>query len=67
MLSAFLERPQRVLTHHQHIEHAHGVGRVMFDRMIAVAIGRLRRRTSPEGSIRSARNRGYMFPLEVER
>lgn len=65
-LSAFLDRPQRVLTRDQLIEHARGLGSDVFDRAIDVTISRLRKKLSPEDPIRTVRNEGYMFMLRVE-
>ncbi|UAK23473.1 response regulator [Sphingomonas nostoxanthinifaciens] len=65
-LSAFLDRPQRVLTRDQLIEHARGLGSDVFDRAIDVTISRLRKKLVPEDPIRTVRNEGYMFTLKVE-
>jgi len=65
-LSAFLDRPQRVLTRDQLIEHARGLGSDVFDRAIDVTISRLRKKLSPDDPIRTVRNEGYMFTLKVE-
>ena len=65
-LSAFLDRPQRVLTRDQLIEHARGLGSDVFDRAIDVTISRLRKKLAPEDPIRTVRNEGYMFTLKVE-
>jgi two-component system OmpR family response regulator len=65
-LSAFLDRPQRVLTRDQLIEHARGLGSDVFDRAIDVTISRLRKKLTPDDPIRTVRNEGYMFTLKVE-
>jgi two-component system OmpR family response regulator len=65
-LSAFLDRPQRVLTRDQLIEHARGLGSDVFDRAIDVTISRLRKKLLPDDPIRTVRNEGYMFTLKVE-
>ena len=65
-LSAFLDRPQRVLTRDQLIEHARGLGSDVFDRAIDVTISRLRKKLSPDDPIRTVRNEGYMFSLKVD-
>lgn len=65
-LSAFLDRPQRVLTRDQLIEHARGLGSDVFDRAIDVTISRLRKKLAPDDPIRTVRNEGYMFMLRVE-
>jgi len=65
-LSAFLDRPQRVLTRDQLIEHARGLGSDVFDRAIDVTISRLRKKLAPDDPIRTVRNEGYMFTLRVE-
>jgi two-component system, OmpR family, response regulator len=65
-LTAFLDRPQRVLSRDQLIEHARGLGSDVFDRAIDVTISRLRKKLSPEDPIRTIRNEGYMFTGKVE-
>ena len=65
-LSAFLDRPQRVLSRDQLIEHARGLGSDVFDRAIDVTISRLRKKLAPDDPIRTVRNEGYMFSLRVE-
>ncbi|WP_174274632.1 response regulator [Sphingomonas bacterium] len=66
ILSAFLDRPQRVMSRDQLIEHARGLGSDVFDRAIDVTISRLRKKLSPDDPIRTVRNEGYMFTLRVE-
>ncbi len=65
-LTAFLDRPQRVLTRDQLIEHARGLGSDVFDRAIDVTISRLRKKLVPDDPIRTVRNEGYMFTARVE-
>jgi len=65
-LTAFLDRPQRVLTRDQLIEHARGLGSDVFDRAIDVTISRLRKKLAPEDPIRTVRNEGYMLTLKVD-
>lgn len=65
-LTAFLDRPQRVLTRDQLIEHAKGLSSDVFDRAIDVTISRLRKKLAPEDPIRTVRNEGYMFMARVE-
>ena len=66
ILTAFLDRPQRVMSRDQLIEHARGLGSDVFDRAIDVTISRLRKKLSPDDPIRTVRNEGYMFALRVE-
>lgn len=65
-LAAFLDRPQRVLTRDQLIEHGRGIDSDVFDRAIDVTISRLRKKLGPDDPIRTVRNEGYMFTLKVE-
>jgi two-component system OmpR family response regulator len=70
LLAAFVERPQRVLSREQLLDLARGRQAQLFDRSIDVAVMRLRRKieidpTKPE-VIRTVRNGGYMFALDVE-
>ncbi|MBI3506149.1 MAG: response regulator [Proteobacteria bacterium] len=70
LLAAFVERPQRVLSREQLLDLARGRQAQLFDRSIDVAVMRLRRKieidpTKPE-IIRTVRNGGYMFALDVE-
>lgn len=64
-LNAFLDRPQRVLTRDQLIEHGKGMDSDVFDRAIDVTISRLRKKLGPDDPIRTVRNEGYMFTLKV--
>ncbi|PTQ08551.1 DNA-binding response regulator [Sphingomonas oleivorans] len=65
-LTAFLDRPQRVLTRDQLIEHGKGLDSDVFDRAIDVTISRLRKKLGRDDPIRTVRNEGYMFTLRVE-
>ena len=64
-LNALLDRPQRVLTRDQLIEHGKGLDSDVFDRAIDVTISRLRKKLGPDDPIRTIRNEGYMFALKV--
>ena len=64
LLSAFLERPQRVLTRDQLLEAARGRDSESFDRAIDVQISRLRKKlgTADGGDlIVTVRSEGYLF------
>jgi two-component system, OmpR family, response regulator len=63
LLSAFLDRPQMVLTRDQLIDQAKGNDAMMFDRAIDVTLSRLRRKLGPKAPIRTIRGEGYMFTL----
>jgi two-component system OmpR family response regulator len=65
-LTALLDRPQRVLTRDQLIEHGKGIDSDVFDRAIDVTISRLRKKLGPDDPIRTVRNEGYMFTLKVD-
>ena len=65
-LTAFIDRPQRVLSRDQLIEHARGLGSDVFDRAIDVTISRLRKKLVPDDPIRTVRNEGYMFTAKVD-
>ena len=65
-LTAFIDRPQRVLSRDQLIEHARGLGSDVFDRAIDVTISRLRKKLAPDDPIRTVRNEGYMFTARVD-
>lgn len=65
-LTAFLDRPQRVLSRDQLIEHGKGADSDVFDRAIDVTISRLRKKLGPGDPIRTVRNEGYMFTLPVD-
>ena len=64
LLSAFVERPGRVLTRDQLLDLARGPGAEVFDRAIDVQISRLRKKlTGADGGelIVTVRNEGYVF------
>ncbi|MGI4730867.1 MAG: response regulator [Janthinobacterium lividum] len=77
LLLAFVEHPRRVLSRDQLLDFSRGQDAEHFDRAIDVQVSRLRRklardggRESQEGTeelIRTVRNEGYMFVVEVER
>jgi two-component system OmpR family response regulator len=70
LLRVFVERPQRVLTRDQLLEHSRGADSQAFDRAIDTQISRLRRKLSSRSSselIRTIRNEGYMFIPSVSR
>jgi len=66
VLTAFLDRPQRVLSRDTLIEVAKGSDADVFDRAIDVTISRLRKKLGPGDPIRTIRNEGYMFALRPE-
>ena len=66
MLTAFLDRPQRVLSRDTLIEIAKGSDADVFDRAIDVTISRLRKKLGPGDPIRTIRNEGYMLALRPE-
>ncbi|WCT74386.1 response regulator transcription factor [Sphingomonas naphthae] len=66
VLVTLLDRPQRVLTRDQLIEHGKGLDSEVFDRAIDVTISRLRKKMGPDDPIRTVRNEGYMFTLKVD-
>jgi two-component system, OmpR family, response regulator len=66
VLTAFLDRPQRVLSRDILIELAKGSDADVFDRAIDVTISRLRKKLGPGDPIRTIRNEGYMFALRPE-
>lgn len=63
LLTAFLDRPQIVLTRDQLIDLAKGNDTMMFDRAIDVTLSRLRKKLGPRAPIRTVRGEGYMFTL----
>ncbi|SFR83046.1 response regulator [Sphingomonas jatrophae] len=65
VLTAFLDRPQRVLNRDQLIEAGKGQDSDVYDRAIDVTISRLRKKLGPGDPIRTVRNEGYMFTLAV--
>lgn len=61
VLTAFLDRPQRVLSREHLLDAAKGQDAEIFDRAIDVTISRLRRKLGPDDPIRTVRNEGYML------
>jgi two-component system OmpR family response regulator len=66
VLNAFLDRPRRVLTRDQLMNHAKGADAELYDRAIDVTISRLRRKLGPDDPIRTVRGEGYLFEARVE-
>ena len=70
LLSAFVERPRRVLTRDQLLDATRGQGVVVADRAIDLAVSRLRQKLSAaeEGGqlICTIRGEGYIFDAEVK-
>jgi len=66
LLTAFVDRPQTVLTRDQLIDLAKGNDAMMFDRAIDVTLSRLRKKLGPKAPIRTVRGEGYMFTLASE-
>lgn len=66
LLTAFIDRPQMVLTRDQLIDFAKGSDAMMFDRAIDVTLSRLRKKLGPRAPIRTVRGEGYMFTLVPE-
>ncbi|WP_419826335.1 response regulator [Sphingomonas sp.] len=66
ILTAFLDRAQRVLSRDTLIELAKGSDADVFDRAIDVTISRLRKKLGPGDPIRTIRNEGYMFTVRPE-
>ncbi|HZV57943.1 MAG TPA: response regulator [Sphingobium sp.] len=66
LLTAFIDRPQMVLTRDQLIDFAKGSDSMMFDRAIDVTLSRLRKKLGPRAPIRTVRGEGYMFTLVPE-
>ena len=69
LLSAFVERPRRVLSRDQLLDATRGPGVVVADRAIDLAVSRLRQKlaTAPDGGqlICTIRGEGYIFDAEV--
>ncbi|HEY0113752.1 MAG TPA: response regulator [Allosphingosinicella sp.] len=66
LLTAFLERPLRILTRDQLLDIARGPNADVYDRAIDVQVSRLRKKLSgPDGGdlIVTVRNEGYMFAV----
>lgn len=73
LLLALVEHPRRVLTRDFLLDHSRGPNSENFDRAIDVQISRLRRklqradRRGGDDLVRTVRNEGYMFTVDVER
>lgn len=68
LLTCFIMHPQRVLSRDQLLEWTRGRGANSFDRTIDVQVSRLRKKLGDSGEtpiIRSIRNVGYLFTLDV--
>lgn len=66
LLTAFIDRPQTVLSRDQLIDFAKGSETMMFDRAIDVTLSRLRKKLGPRAPIRTVRGEGYLFTLAPE-
>ena len=70
LLSAFVERPRRVLSRDQLLDATRGQGVVVADRAIDLAVSRLRQKlaTAPDGEqlICTIRGEGYIFDAEIK-
>ena len=70
LLSAFVERPRRVLTRDQLLDATRGQGVVVADRAIDLAVSRLRQKLAAaqdgEQLICTIRGEGYIFDAEVK-
>jgi two-component system OmpR family response regulator len=70
LLSAFLQRPNQVLTRDELLEAAHGSDTEVFDRAVDVQISRLRRKLhacTDQEMIATLRGVGYMLRADVTR
>ena len=73
LLMTLVDHPRRVLTRDFILDHARGAHADHFDRAIDVQISRLRRKLARvdgrggDDLIRTVRNEGYMFAVDVER
>ena len=66
VLTAFLDRPRRVLTRDQLMNYAKGADTDVYDRAIDVTISRLRRKLGSDDPIRTVRGEGYLFEARVD-
>jgi two-component system OmpR family response regulator len=66
VLTAFLDRPQRVVSREHLLDAAKGQDAEIFDRAIDVTISRLRRKLGPDDPIRTIRNEGYLLSEKPE-
>ena len=69
LLMVLVEHPRRVLTRDFLLDASRGVNAEHFDRAIDVQVSRLRRKLQRADAelIRTVRNEGYMFSVDVER
>jgi len=71
LLLVFLEHPQRILTREVLLDLARGPTHEAYDRSIDVQVSRLRRKLEFDSNgvemIRTVRNVGYLFTLDVVR
>jgi len=69
LLMALVEHPRRVLSRDFLLDRSRGINAEQFDRAIDVQVSRLRRKLQRGGEelIRTVRNEGYMFAVDVER
>ena len=73
LLMTLIEHPRRVLTRDFMLDHSRGVDAEQFDRAIDVQVSRLRRKLARDDGrggeelIRTVRNEGYLFTVDVER
>ncbi|MEM1080365.1 MAG: response regulator [Pseudomonadota bacterium] len=67
LLTAFLERPGRILSRDQLLDWARGREAEAFDRSIDLAVSRIRGKLSPDGDrlIATVRGEGYRFTAKV--
>ena len=69
LLSAFLARPNRVLSRDQLLDLTHGRAEAPFDRSVDMQVSRLRHKmeTNPKGPelIKTVRGGGYIFTADV--
>jgi len=65
VLTAFLDRPQRVLTRDQLVDLAMGSDSDVYDRAIDVIISRLRKKLGRGDPIHTVRGEGYRFALKA--
>lgn len=66
VLSAFLDRPQRVLDRDTLVEAAKGDDADVYDRSVDVTISRIRKKLGEGAPIRTVRGEGYLFTVAVE-
>lgn len=70
LLALFAQRPRRVLSRDQILEHLRGRGADPFDRTVDMMVSRLRRKLAASGAegelIATVRNSGYLFTAVVK-